>query len=72
MTSFSMRRVVVVTERIDPPIRNMQFRARLGGIPTYNDPFGLGSTEAEAVMDLYSEIAFREDKAEQQHEGTEV
>ena len=66
--TFSMRRVVIVTERIDPPIRNMQFRAKLGGIAAYNDPYGLGATEAEAVMDLYQEIAFREDKAEQQQQ----
>ena len=69
--SFSMRRVIVVTSRINPPIRNMTWRAVLGGIAAYNDPFGLGSTEAEAVRDLYEEIAFREAKFEEQREAGE-
>ena len=66
-----MRRVVVVTSRINPPIRNMTWRASLGGATTHNEPVGLGSTEAEAVRDLYEEICFREAKAEEE-EGTEV
>ena len=69
--TFSMRRVVIVTERLRKPIRNMQWRAHLGGVAVYGDPFGLGATEAEAVRDLYEEIAFREAKAEEE-EGTEV
>ena len=69
--SFSLRRVVVVTAPIKPPINNMQWRAVLGGEHLHTSPFGLGATEAEAVRDLYEEIAFREAKAEEE-EGTEV
>ena len=46
-------------------------RAVLGGEHLHTSPFGLGATEAEAVRDLYEEIAFREAKAEEE-EGTEV
>ena len=70
--SFSMRRVVVVTAPIRPPIRNMTWRAILGGELTHTSPIGLGATEAEAVMDLYQEITFREQQDEDEHEGTEV
>ena len=71
--SFSMRRLTITTERIDPPIRNMQWRAKLGGIAAYNDPHGLGATEPDAVRDLYEEIAFREQQAaeDQQQEAGE-
>ena len=75
--SFTHRRVIVVTSRIHPPIRNMQWRAVLGRSAHDGpfgfgmDAFGLGATEAEAVRDLYEEIVFREAKAEEE-EGTEI
>jgi hypothetical protein len=68
--SFSMRRVIVVTSRLNPPINNMQWRATLGGAER-SGPFGLGATEPEAVRDLYEEITFREAKVEEQHEAGE-
>ena len=75
--TFTHRRVIVVTSRIHPPIRNMQWRAVLGRSAHDGpfgfgmDAFGLGATEAEAVRDLYEEIAFREAKAEEE-ERTEI
>ena len=66
--TFTLRRLVVVTSRINPPIRNMQWRATLGGDPLGDQPLGLGSTEPEAVRDLYEEIAFREEKTEEQRQ----
>ena len=33
LMTFTLRRLVVVTSRINPPIRNMQWRATLGGDP---------------------------------------
>ena len=60
-----MRRVVIVTSRLQQPIRNMQWRACLGG-QERTGMFGLGATEPEAVRDLFEEITFREAKAEQE------
>ena len=62
-----MRRIIVVTSRINPPINNMQWRASLGG-QERTGMFGLGATEPEAVRDLYEEICFREAKAEEEQQ----
>ena len=62
--SFDLRRVIVVSSPIRPPIDNMAWRAILGGELTHTSPIGRGATEAEAVGDLYKKIAFREAKAE--------
>ena len=64
--SFSMRRVVVVTSRINPPINNMQWRASLGGEDT--GLFGLGATEPEAVLRSVRGNPFREAKAEEEQQ----
>lgn len=59
------RRVLVHTALIRPPIsdRNHDWQAVLCGYDL-GDPIGHGPTEADAVMDLYMQIADREEAEE--------
>jgi hypothetical protein len=63
------RRVTVVTSHVYPPIpiRYMDWQATLDGYEP-GDLIGNGSTEAEAVMDLYQQIEDRESDQEEQAE----
>lgn len=60
------RRVLVITSYIRPPIpdRNHDWQAVLDSYEP-NDPIGHGPTEADAVCDLYMQIAEREDTEEE-------
>jgi len=67
------RRVIVNTE-YNPksiPTRKHDWDAWLdsydGGNP--GEPYGHGETESEAVMDLYEQIAAKEEEEEERHEN---
>ena len=64
-----IRRVVVTTSRIDPPIHNRTFQA--DGLREHQgDPIsGIGMTEADAVRDLFENIAWHEDNRRQYKAG---
>ncbi len=67
------RRVVVVTEYVNPPIpiRNRDWSATLDGWEP-GDPHGEGPSEADAVYDLWMEIEEREaEQAEREAEAQE-
>ena len=57
-----MRNVIVRTSEIRPPIptRNCDWQATLDNYEP-GEPIGLGPTEADAVYDLYVQIAEREE-----------
>ena len=62
------RRLMVVTQYIYPPIpiRTMDWQAVTDNYEP-GEPIGHGPTEADAVMDLFIQIADREDDDEERY-----
>jgi hypothetical protein len=61
------RRSVVVHTYHHTHLRQPHWTATLGNFKP-GDPSGFADTEAEAVMDLYTQIAEREAALEEEHE----
>jgi hypothetical protein len=56
------RRIMVTTEEIQGT-RWIKWQAKLDGYRPHDEPVGYGPTEADAVSDLYIQIALCEERA---------